>query len=475
MEVKETTSRAKAVKQAPDVTDAGGEKEDKSPPKSAEKPAEKTAGKSDEKAVAKPSAGARKTSAASTRKDAKTSSTTTDDPKTGKTGSVPAQSEAGKPKSSKAAPATPSAPKDGAEGKHGGPEAPSEAERKAEEPAKPVSRSDAKTVRKGGFVPLLLGGAIAAALGFGAARYPDQWPFVSAPAEDPLAATLAQQGAQIAALQQQGKAQGEAIAALQSDDRLNVARGEISGEISQLRTQLEAMSGKIDALEGRLQTVEKLPRGSGMEAAAAAAAAYERELAQMRQMLDAELAKINAAKDDAATLEQNAAEAAKAAGARAALARVLAALDTGKPFGDALFDLTQQADVNVPEALTAQAETGVPTLAALQADFPAAAREALDASIRAAVASGEMDRVSAFLRLQLGTRSLTPKEGADPDAILSRAEAALKAGQIEAALTELSAMPEAAQPALTNWIASATARKNALAAGEALAQLVNSN
>lgn len=338
----------------------------------------------------------------------------------------------------------------------------------------PTPAPTSATAKRASVMPMLLGGAIAAAIGFGAARYPDQWPFVTGPVEDPMATQLAAQAEQIAAMEAAGKQQADALAALKADDSLNVARGEISGEFAQLRTQLEAMSGTLDDLQNRLHTVEKLPQGSGMEAAAAAASAYERELQQMRQMLDAELAKITTAKDDAATLEQSAAEAAKAAGARAALARVLAALDTGRPYGDALFDLTQQAGVDAPAALSDYAENGVPTLVALQASFPAAARAALDASVRDAVAAGEMDRVSAFFRLQLGSRSLTPKEGSDPDAILSRAEAALKTGQLGDALSELSALPEAGQPALGGWIASATARKDALAAGDALAQLVNS-
>lgn len=323
-------------------------------------------------------------------------------------------------------------------------------------------------------LPLLFGGAVAAVIGFGAARYPDQWPFVMGPVEDPMATALAAQGNQLEALEAVSRQQAETLASLQADNSLDVARGEISGEFAQLRTQLEAMSSQLSALENRLHTVEKLPQGSGMEAAAAAAAAYERELQQMRQMLDAELAKITDARADAKTLEQNAAEAAKAAGARAALARVLAALDTGRPFGDALFDLSQQAGIEAPAALSGVAEKGVPTLVALQSAFPEAARAALDASVRSAVAAGEMDRVSAFFRLQLGTRSLSPKEGADPDAILSRAEAALKTGQLEAALAELTTMPEAGQPALGDWIAAATTRKDALTAGDALAQLVNS-
>lgn len=346
----------------------------------------------------------------------------------------------------------------------------------ADKPKSPVlpTATPADAPRRSVFVPMILGGAIAAVIGFGAARYPDQWPFVSS-AEDPMAAELSALDARLLTLEGQSASQGQALATLQTDDSLATARGEITGEFAQLRTQLEAMNATINDLESRLHTVEKLPQGSGMEAAAAAATAYERELQQMREMLDQELAKISAAKEDAATLEVSAAEAAKAAGARAALARVLAAIDTGRPYGDALFDLTEQAGVDAPAALAAHADTGVITLSALQAAFPSAARAALDASVRAAVAAGEMDRVSAFVRLQLGTRSLEPKDGTDADAILSRAESALKAGQIDAALSELTTLPDAGKPALEGWVADATARKDALAAGDALSQLVNKN
>ena len=342
--------------------------------------------------------------------------------------------------------------------------------------ASPVAAAAlAETPRRGGFVPMLLGGVLAATLGFGAARYPDQWPFVTGSVEDPIAAELAVLTDRLTSLESQGAGQDEALAALKNDDSLANARGEITGEFAQLRTQLETMNTAMTDLENRLHTVEKLPQGSGMEAAAAAATAYERELQQMREMLDQELAKISSAKEDAATLEVSAAEAAKAAGARAALARVLAAIDTGRPYGDALFDLTEQAGVEAPTALAAHADTGVMTLSALQSTFPEAARAALDASVRAAVAAGEMDRVSAFVRLQLGTRSLEPKDGTDADAILSRAEAALKTGQLHVALTELAVLPDAGKPALEGWVADAAARKDALAAGDALAQLVNKN
>ena len=355
-------------------------------------------------------------------------------------------------------------------------DAPDEAPEQVEAPAEPTPTpvSEASKKSGSGFVPLLLGGAVAAVIGFGAARYPDQWPFAQS-VEDPMIAEMAALQDRIAGLESSTAAQGDSLQALAADDSLDRLRGETSGTMDQLRTQIDGMTAKLDALENRIHTVEKLPQGSGMEAAAAAAAAYERELQQMRQMLDTELAIITSQKEDAQTLEVSAAETARAAAARAAMARVHAALETGQPFGDALFDLTENAGLAAPDALSSVAADGVASQQALQSSFPEAARASLEAAIRAAVEAGSMDRVSAFFRTQLGTRSLEPKEGDDPDAILSRAEAALKAGDVDTALTELSAMPEAGQPALADWIASATQRRDALAAASDLSQQMNTN
>ncbi len=341
------------------------------------------------------------------------------------------------------------------------------------EKVEPVAVEKTKTSGSG-FFALLLGGAIAAAAGFGAARYPDQWPFPQN-GVDPIVEELGALKEHVAGLEAAGAERSTAIEALSSDRAVDQLRGETTGALEQLRMQFDTLSGKISELENRIHTVEKLPQGSGMEAAAAAAAAYERELQQMRQMLDTELAQITSQKENAETLEVSAATAAKSAAARAALSRLQAALETGQPFSDALFDLTENAAIEAPAALSSAAADGVATQTNLQTSFPEAARSALEASIRAAVEDGSMDRVSAFFRTQLGTRSLEPKEGDDADAVLSRAEAALKAGQIDVALNELEAMPEAGKPALDAWIARATERRDALHAARETAQQLNLN
>ncbi|MEP2717498.1 MAG: hypothetical protein ABJP42_13320, partial [Pseudophaeobacter sp.] len=73
----------------------------------------------------------------------------------------------------------------------------------------------------------------------------------------------------------------------------------------------------------------------------------------------------------------------------------------------------------------------------------------------------------------LGARSVTPQEGDDPDAVLSRAEAALQSGDVTTALSEIEALPEAAQTAFADWQSAAQTRLAALAAVDQLAQSLN--
>ncbi|MGE4327554.1 MAG: COG4223 family protein, partial [Pseudodonghicola sp.] len=167
-----------------------------------------------------------------------------------------------------------------------------------------------------------------------------------------------------------------------------------------------------------------------------------------------------------------AAEAAQLAANRTALAELRAALDSGAGYENLLTEL-RSGGVTIPDALAATAKDGVVTLAALRDGFAPAARDALAAA--RAQAKGTDRSLTAFLQRQLGARSVAPREGADPDAILSRAEAALTAGNLSAALTEVDSLPEAARAALADWSALAHLRANAIAAADTLAQSLNTN
>ncbi|WP_343080467.1 COG4223 family protein [Ostreiculturibacter nitratireducens] len=215
------------------------------------------------------------------------------------------------------------------------------------------------------------------------------------------------------------------------------------------------LSARIDSLESEIAAIRAELAEGGAAAADIAAAAAEAE------------AKIAEAEAEATRLKQETEAAMQRVAARAALSHVQAAFETGTPMAGALDELAA-AGVEIPEALRATAD-GMPSLQALQGSFPDAARAALTESLKVTTEdAGTMDRIGAFLRSQTGARSLEPREGDDPDAVLSRAEAALRGGDLAAAIAELDGLPEEGKAAMEPWTAGARAR---LAAAEAIAAL----
>jgi len=341
--------------------------------------------------------------------------------------------------------------------------------------------------RRGGFLGTVLGGVIAAAIGFGAAQYlgPDMWPFGGG-AENGTAEALDAQTAQISDLSSRMTALDAAVTELNRrdpaaglSDRISETEAAIASRLDGLRGDLGQVSGKLDAIETRLIEVEKRPIAEAGGDVSGAVEAYEKELQAMRNELAAQrahnedLAKQVAAAAETATSEIDAAaKHAKALETRAAMMRIMAVLETGGGFGPALQSIE---GVEIPAALRSVANDGVPTLADLQAGFADPARDALAIALRETPDGDTADRLSAFLRTQLGARSLEPREGDDPDAVLSRAEAALGEGALDTALEEIAALPDGARAVMAGWVAQAELRRDALVAADALAQSLNVN
>ena len=57
--------------------------------------------------------------------------------------------------------------------------------------------------------------------------------------------------------------------------------------------------------------------------------------------------------------------------------------------------------------------------------------------------------------------------------MLSRAEAALRGGDLDTTLTEIESLPETARAEMSDWVAQATLRRDALAAAADLSQQLN--
>jgi len=339
---------------------------------------------------------------------------------------------------------------------------------------------------RSGFVPALLGGAIAAALGFGLSHFD----VLNLPPDaDTLAleAQITAQATETSALRDTFAAQpapdptlSDRVAALEAAPAPEPAP---AVDLAPLEEAFAASEKAIAAMESRISTLEQMPvGGDGVSPAALAAQtaalnALRADVealkgsgtgiaAEIEAMAAEAQARVAEAEASAETLRAEAEALASAASARAALGRVQAALDTGMPFGAALTDLS---GVEIPAVLIEAAEGGLPTLTMLRDTFPGAARAALEVSLQADMGDGWADRIGSFLRTTTGARSLTPREGDDPDAVLSRAEAALALGDIAGAVTELAVLPPEGQAAMAAWVGQANRRLTAAEAVVALA------
>jgi len=345
--------------------------------------------------------------------------------------------------------------------------------------AEPAPTPAAPAPRRGGFLSLIFGGGIAALLGAGAAIYalpqvPQEWArYVLPPQADEsvLQTTIAQQQSQIAQLTQD-------LAAVKAAPAVAPDLSGVQSALDEAVASVQGMQSSVDALAARVGALEQggaVPAdGAGLQAQIDALKAAVQQAGSAQSVTQEQIAaaaaeakaRIDEAEAQAAKLRAESEATAKRAMAQAAVARVAAAFDSGAPLAPALTD-AEAAGLAVPELLKGE----IPTLAAVQAEFAEAARQALVLS-RKETAGGSMgEKIGAFLLAQTGARSLEPKEGNDPDAVLSRAQAAVDAGNLDAALSEITALPASGQAALQSWAAVAGQR---LAAAKAVAEMAQS-
>ena len=339
-----------------------------------------------------------------------------------------------------------------------------------EKPETPAAAQPEKP-RKGGFLGVVLGGLIAGGIGYGAAWY-------TLPKVDPAA--IDAQSTEIAELR-------KSIETLQAFDpeamidstvgaRTDAVQRDLAASIAEIATKLDAIDTRIAAVEalplGGEATVASITQSVQAQSDALRAELAEQE-ARIQSIASATADQLQQARDAAAADEAAAAEAEKAAMQRVAIARVQTALEAGTPFADALPDLESVLGVSIPAGLAAPAAEGVATLVTLQDDFPAAARAALDAARRAGVAGETGGTVGGFMSNLFNVRSVAPREGTDVDAILSRAEAAVRDGRVADAIAELDGLPEQAAAQTAAWRELAETRLAAFAALDDLVVTMN--
>ncbi|WBU60390.1 hypothetical protein [Paracoccus albus] len=363
-------------------------------------------------------------------------------------------------------------------------------------------------VRKGGFWPLALGGAVAAGLGALAAIW--AMPYLN-PAPEP-AETVQIDPAAIRADAVQAATEAGASAGTEAAEQAIAALPPAEGADAALQTELDAQAEKIAALEQALAERPATPPPAAEVTTAedastaqspaggesAEIAALQEQLASQAQQIadlaarpqlepqaleqvqalaqNAEQVKaeIEAAANDARAsfdaVQSEAQAATQRAQAVASVAALGAALEHGSSAGEAVQQL-ESAGVEVPESL---AQDDLPTLVQIQMGYDAVARNALRTSLKSQSRDGgAMTAVGNFLRVQTGARSVEPREGGDPDAILSRAGALVEQGEITTALEELAALPEEGQQVMADWMAQARAYIDAEAALNDVATTLN--
>ncbi|WP_144431495.1 COG4223 family protein [Jannaschia seosinensis] len=351
--------------------------------------------------------------------------------------------------------------------------------------------------RSGGFVPLVLGGLMAGGIGYVIALFTAGVPApgvdpariaaleeevatfepaeVAAPVDlseieatqDAFASDLAALAMRVAALEsapaaepsERGSPAAGASTAVPSDAAPGAQplaedlRGEIADlteAVDEIRSRLSTISDDVDMVSGDVAAISE------------DVAANESDIAALRDDLAARIEATEAALAEASARAESVETEAVSRAREAARNQVAQALESGATYVEPLAVLGDP-----PAALERFAETGVPTLNDLADDFPALARTALrEARAEAAGSEG----VASLFRNALNPRSLEPRAGSDPDAVLSRAEAAIRTGDLEEALAEIETLPEAAAEVLEAWQARAEARAAAVSAADTYLQ-----
>lgn len=363
---------------------------------------------------------------------------------------------------------------------------------KTEEPAKkPEAPQEAVAKPKSPVLGYIIGGVIAAGIGYGVSEYTRQPP-------PPIVASIdtAELDRQFAALSEridviESELAASSIMTLEQDildlrQSLADSIASLDGRISASKSELSDLIADFEASTNAARTQVGDGLSNISENGAAALSAMQAELEalkdrigkqeDLRAALETRLEeigsvareKLQAAQTEAADLAAKAAELGDSVARDVAMQKLRAALLTGASYAEDLANVVTGLGVEAPEALSKSAVTGIATITELETEFPTAAREGLRASIRATAGDSATDKLTAFVKSQLGARSLEPKEGDDPDAVLSRAEAALKTGDLAEAVALVEQLPPEGIAAMQDWVDRANQRLAAEAALDSL-------
>ena len=330
-----------------------------------------------------------------------------------------------------------------------------------------VSESDDTEQKSSGVVPLLVAGFICAGLGFGAA-------ILSQPS-NPIWPVHPD----VAKFRDETTGQITGI-----DTRLNALEGRLTdvdqravgnvfqSDLDELATGYDQrfleIASQLENFDKRLAALEK----STIESAIPdeLVTQYQDEVKRLKETLEAQRESLQKFMSETAQTANEVAQRAKDTVARGILAQIRAAIEAGGPFDTAIKEFDEQVGQTLPNQLRSFAEEGVQTYQELRDSFAEAARSALNAARDELNESEGFTGIGNYLRKQFQARSVTPKTGDDADAVLSRAEQALREYDLNGALNELDALPDAARHQMQPWIDQERERQDALEQLDILSQ-----
>ena len=321
--------------------------------------------------------------------------------------------------------------------------------------------------KSSGVLPLVVAGFFCAGLGFGAA-------ILSQPSNPiwPVHPDVAQFRDETT-----GKITG-------IDTRLNALEGRLTdvdqraigdvfqSDLDELSTVYDQrfleIASLLENFDKRLAALEK----STIESAIpdALVTQYQAEVKRLKETLEVQRESLQQFMSESAETANEVTQRAKDTVARGILAQIRAAIDAGGPFDTAIQEFDEQVGQALPNQLRSLAQEGVQTYQELRDSFAKAARSALNAARDEVNENEGFTGIGNYLRKQFQARSVTPKTGDDADAVLSRAEQALRENDLNGALNELDALPDAARDQMQPWIYQARERQDALEQLDILSQ-----
>ena len=132
------------------------------------------------------------------------------------------------------------------------------------------------------------------------------------------------------------------------------------------------------------------------------------------------------------------------------LVGIQAAVEAGIPYA-AIIRESQINSLELPAIIHELSEDGVATLLELQNEFEDLITEALKAVETGAESGSIQDMARSIVSSLVQVRSLTPREGDDAVAVLSRLEERLKKGDLESVLELYAQLPQPVQVTLESW------------------------